>query len=296
MSKDKIILIGSAFGHGAQIYSTNQSPGYIQHYFQNQNPTIQWGDIVETLPLHETSDDHGRNYPAVIRHNTKLYQAVKKCCVQGDFPLVIGGDHSCGIGTWSAVTDFYDAEESFGLVWMDAHMDAHTLTTSPSKAYHGMPLSVLLGEGDSDLQTIGKPKRKVNPQHLVLIGIRSFEQGEQSLLERLGVKIYYMHDVKRMGMKAILSETLERISNGTKGFGVSVDLDGFDPLQAPGVGSPAPHGLDFDDTLKYLPLLLKHQSLKALEITEFNPTLDKNNQTAHLLVRLIETMATCRQS
>ena len=71
----------------------------------------------------------------------------------GDFPLIIGGDHSCAIGTWSGIARSLNetGQESIGLVWVDAHLDSHTFETSSSWAIHGMPLACLLGKGQKSL-------------------------------------------------------------------------------------------------------------------------------------------------
>jgi arginase family enzyme len=104
---------------------------------------------------------------------------------EGSFPLVIGGDHSCAIGTWAGVKRALGAEARLGLVWIDAHMDSHTFDSSPSKQIHGMPLACLFGVGDPRLTGIAGVGAKLLPQDVCLIGVRSFESEEASLLKRL---------------------------------------------------------------------------------------------------------------
>jgi arginase len=204
------------------------------------------------------------------------------------FPIIIGGDHSIAIGTWAALVQIYQAKEEFGLIWVDAHMDAHTYETSPSKAYHGMPLAALLGYGEKELTELGGFKPKINPKHLVLIGIRSFEIGEKLLLEKLGVRIIYMDEVKQKGFKDCFAEALRVVTNGTKGFGVSIDMDAFDPAYALGVGSPALGGLMPQEVLMALKQLKNHSALKALEIVEYNPILDIGGKTLQLVYEVVK--------
>ena len=71
------------------------------------------------------------------------------------FFTVIGGDHSCAAGTWAGAARGLASAGSLGLIWIDAHMDGHTPETTPSGAYHGMPLAALLGRGDPALTAIG---------------------------------------------------------------------------------------------------------------------------------------------
>ena len=80
----------------------------------------------------------------------------------GAFPLVIGGDHSLGLGSASGVGKCYD---DFGIIWLDAHGDINTGETSPSGNIHGMPLSALMGLGSEELVNVYSPGNKVLPQN-----------------------------------------------------------------------------------------------------------------------------------
>lgn len=290
----KKIIIGSAFGHGAKIYTTAFGPKYLRDTFKilnYLNHEFSWDYMVDIGEISERCDAAtGRNYEAVLLHNTKLCEQVQEVITSSahSLPIIIGGDHSCGIGTWSGLTSALNMEDKFGLIWMDAHMDAHTLQSSPSKSYHGMPLSILLGKGDSQLSQIGSARRKINPNNLVLIGIRSFEDGEKRLLEEENVRFFDMKEIKQHGMKNILKEAIKIANTNTQGFGISICLDSFDSSEAPGVGSPEPNGLFLAEVKPLLKETFSHSQLKALEIAEFNPYLDKNNKTAHIVLEILQ--------
>jgi len=200
---------------------------------------------------------------------------------------VIGGDHAVAVGTWAGVTHNLGAKEKFGLIWMDAHMDAHTMKTTPSQAYHGMPLVVLLGHGVSSLLNLLNKGPVLRPEHVCLIGIRSYEDGEAALLNRLGVRIYFMEEVNERGFEVVLQEALQIVKTGTEGFGLSIDLDGFDPQDAPGVGSPELHGLRAQEVLPALSLIQNDATFKALEIVEYNPNRDESGKTLLLMRDLL---------
>lgn len=225
----------------------------------------------------------------VFDHVSRLSDCVNHSARHSHFPVIIGGDHACAMGTWSGVTSALEAEEQFGLIWIDAHMDAHTPETSPSNAYHGMPLAHLLGAGNEDFYNIGSSKRKINPTNLCLIGIRSFEEEEQKLLETLGVRIFYMHEVNARGFKAVFADALKIAKTGIKGYGVSIDLDGFDPSVAPATGSLEAGGLFEKEVLPELRKIANDTQFKALEITEFNPTLTGKEKTLKLMENLLES-------
>ena len=163
-------------------------------------------------------------------------------------------------------------------------MDSHTFITSLSGALHGMPLACLLGYGDYQLTTILSVKPKIAPQHVCLVGVRSFETEEAQLLKQLGVRIIFMQEIRKRGLKNALKEALTIVTQGTAGFGLSIDLDSIDPLDAPGVGTPELNGLSGKELLDALKIFPQHRNLLGIEITELNPTLDKNQVTAKLAI------------
>jgi len=205
------------------------------------------------------------------------------CVKEKLFPLIVGGDHSLAIGTWSGIISTLKAEGKFGLIWLDAHMDSHTFKTTPSNAIHGMPLACLLGKPVGGLEDLMNKCPKLNPKHVVLIGARSYEEEEESFLKQAGVKIFYMDEIKKRGLKEIMKEALALVTHQTVGFGVSFDLDVYDSEVAPGVGSPEPDGLKAEETLAALEILRKSPSLLGIEVVEYNPSRDQDLKTLTLL-------------
>jgi arginase len=257
-------------------------PPLISEKFFKEHPSLA------TLTTHK----HAQNLPLVIYHCQELYKRIQDSLSSSIFPIVIGGDHSMGIGTWSGVVDYHQCHENFGLIWIDAHLDAHTLESSPSKAFHGMPIASLLGLGEKKLSQLGSPKTKISPKHLCFIGIRSYEDEEYSLIKKLGAHIITAEEVSHHGLKKCLSQALTIVKKAKGGFGVSLDLDFFDPTVAPGVGSPEYNGISKEEGLDALKNLVIQPKLKALEISEYNPKLDKNHQTAQLVFELLKVMLT----
>jgi len=221
--------------------------------------------------------------------NIELSTLTFRCVQQNKRFAVLGGDHSCAIGTWSGVAAAL-AEQSnskWGMIWIDAHMDSHTFETTPTGNVHGMSLAVLLGHGDKLLTHIAMPRPKLCPKHLVLIGIRSFETGEQKLLERLGVRIYDMHCIEKKGLKTVFTEALAYMKENNLKVGVSLDLDGIDPFDAPGVGVPEVNGISGRDLCQVLIQLRQEPQLMGVEVVEYNPYHDKNNKTEWLIKEIL---------
>ena len=192
------------------------------------------------------------------------------------FPIVLGGDHSLAMGSVSGV-----ARGRVGVIWVDAHADFNTPETSPSGNIHGMPLAVLSGLGDSRLTEVF---RAVDPKDLVLIGVRSVDPGEARLLKELGVRVYTMHEVDRLGIARIAEEALDHLSGLS--LHVSLDADVLDPTLAPGVGTPVPGGLTYREAHLFMEILALSGRVKSLDLVEVNPILDERNRTAEMMVGL----------
>lgn len=218
---------------------------------------------------------------------TRLAKQTSQAVAQQQLFTVVGGDHSCAIGTWSGVAAAVADKGSLGLIWIDAHMDAHTPETSESGNMHGMPVASLLGHGAPELTHIMTPHAKIKPEHICLIGIRSYEKGEAELLKRLGVRVFFMEEVAERGVENVLQEALTIAQRATAGYGISIDLDGIDPEDAPGTGSPEVNGIRVTELYRALGILKNDAKLLGAEIAEFNPHHDTNKKTQQVIRNLM---------
>lgn len=224
----------------------------------------------------------------VVALNQSLAELTYALVQQQQLFTVLGGDHSCALGTWSGVAAAkFDGQNAIGLIWIDAHMDSHTSETSLSGNIHGMPLAALLGYGDPALTQIQMKHPKLAPEFLSLIGVRSFEAPEAQLLQRLGVRVYDMQEVTARGLETVLTEAIWRAEQSPLGFGVSIDLDALDPNDAPGVGVPESDGLLAESLCHALVQLQGKKNLFGLEIVEYNPYLDRDYKTEQLIQKIL---------
>ncbi|WP_324779885.1 arginase [Thiobacillus sedimenti] len=284
-----IVVIGAASGAGAPDPATAEGPDALRRYRVFHDTPLQhveWDAILrvpreaEDTPLH-----------AVAALGARLAAAVEQALRDGHFPLVVGGDHSCAIGTWSGVHRMLATRGPLGLMWIDAHMDSHTFATTESGQIHGMPLAALLGHGDAALTSIEGAEAKLLPEHVCLIGVRSFEAGEAALLHRLGVRVFGMDEVRERGLATVFAEALAIVRRGTAGFGVSIDLDALDPAEEPGVGTPVPGGLSRAELAAALAGLRNDAAFVAMEIVEYNPRRDRRHLTADAAGALLDAIA-----
>ncbi len=193
--------------------------------------------------------------------------------------LFIGGDHSYAMGIWKGAM-LGLADNPMALLWVDAHMDAHTPATTPSGNLHGMPVAGLLGTKHTELEGIYGGGPHLDARFLALLGVRSYEPAEETLLKQNGVKWCPAVD-----FEAGASAFFELTAN--QSVGISIDLDGLDPREAPAVGSPVSNGLAVDDLCRLLHDIAMKKQCIGLELAEFSPPRDHEQKTEVAIARLI---------
>ncbi|MEO0479724.1 MAG: arginase [Planctomycetota bacterium] len=246
------------------------------------------GDLTVPAPESRNPGPTNAKYlPEIRTACDDLRVRVREAMDQGEVPLVLGGDHSIAIGTVSGVAEHLRAkEQKLGVLWVDAHADMNTPESSPSGNIHGMPLSTLLGIGEESLVGLGGFSPKIEPQHVALIGIRNLDSAEKEIVRKSGVNAYTMRDIDERGMSAIVREAIELVCDGTAGFHVSFDLDGMDPLDVPGVGTPVKGGINWRESNLLLEMAADSKKMVSLEITELNPILDDRNRSGRVAVEI----------
>lgn len=294
----KYKVIGAASGWGAQIRTCEDGPLFLKEsgcpvFLQKRGIEIVDWDMIYPRTMFRTQQVAlADSLDIIVDFNARLSDSVSHAMSEDFFPVVIGGDHVNAVGTWNGVAHHLTHANltPFGLIWIDAHMDAHTVDTTPSGAWHGMPLASLMGYGIPELVELKCKMPVLDPQHLCLIGIRSFEEGEAELLKRLQVKVYYIDEVKQRGLHTVIQEAIAYVNNGTKGFGLSLDIDAIDPSEAPGTGCFEPNGLSAQELLSHLPLIGQDERLKAFELVEFNPHRDRQQVTFDLCQEILASI------
>jgi len=296
-----IELIVAEIGEGAQLVECRMGPkalldAGLVHALAASGRAVQIGETIVDEDAQTRQGDLRRGaskMDAVHAFMPRLAEATLRASGTHHFPVVLGGDHSCAVGTWSGVAHAHRATGRIGLIWIDAHLDSHTPETSDSQAPHGMPLAALLGHGTQTLTDLFGWRGKLLPQHAVVVGARSYEAGEVALLERLGVRVFGMTEVAARGLDVCLQEAVAIVSKGTAGYGVSFDVDAIDPRDAPGVGSPAAQGIRAHAAVMGMRRFADDPRLLAFELVEYNPVRDDAaRRTAQLCLSLLSAVLT----
>lgn len=275
----------------------------------------QGNPLFGNYPVSEIEDaNHYLNKPIIHNYAKRIEgltfifdqisQAVKTTISEGNFPLILAGDHGSAGGTIAGIKATYP-DKRIGVVWVDAHGDLHTPYTTPSGNMHGMPLSTALSDDNlqvkrndipeetkilwEKLKNTGYPGAKVRPEDLIFIGVRDVEEEEVALMERLNIRNFTVGELKQKGAATIASEVNMLLSNCDLIY-VSFDVDSMDPEETShGTGTPVPNGLTVTDTKILLKELVKNPKLACFEIVEINPCLDeKKNEMAEVAFEILQ--------
>ncbi|MCP1121993.1 arginase [Bacillus sp. 3103sda1] len=244
------------------------------------------GDICIEREFQINENEKLKNLEQVVKVCNELASKVDTIIEKKSFPLVLGGDHSIAIGTLAGIAKHY---KNLGVIWYDAHGDLNTEETSPSGNIHGMSLAASLGHGHPSLVNLYGEYPKVKKENVVIIGARSLDDGEKEFIQKEGIKVFTMHEIDRMGMTAVMEETIAYLSH-TDGVHLSLDLDGLDPHDAPGVGTPVMGGLSYRESHLAMEMLAESGIITSAEFVEVNPILDERNKTAIAAVALMGSL------
>lgn len=290
-----ISLIGVPMYLGAGRRGVDMGPSAIR-YANIREKLTELGHTVEDLgsvPVPEPTATPSHEEPLkyldeVVCVANELAKRVENVVRAGSLPIILGGDHSISLGSGSGVAN---AVKSPGVIWFDAHADFNTSKTSPSGNIHGMILGALCGYGDpsvgdSALIEVAGGGPHFASRHVVIVGARDIDAGERELLKRSGAHVFTMADIDRHGMDHITREAIALASEGTAGIHVSFDLDGVDPKDAPGVGTPVAGGMTWREAHLAMELVANSGRLLSLDLVEVNPILDEHNRTADLAAQL----------
>lgn len=291
MRQKTVRIIGVPIDLGADRRGVDMGPSAIRYAglqarLQKQGWAVEdYGNIEVPVPeTREIRDKRLKYMPEIVEVNAKLAQAVNQALREGVIPLIIGGDHSLGIGSLAGLAQ---SGKKFGVIWFDTHGDYNSLDTTSSGNIHGMPLAVANGIGAEELVGVGGPGRKIDEITTVIIGARDIDEQERALLKKSQISVFTMSDIDRLGMMEVVRQGIEIAGKGTEGIHISFDLDVIDPSEAPGVGTPVPGGITYREAHLAMEMVSECACLLSMDVVEVNPILDIQNKTAELAVGLI---------
>lgn len=240
-----------------------------------------------SVPVRESLGHEKESHylPSISQICKDVCQAGREAVEKGRIPVFLGGDHSVAVGTITGAT----WKEPAGVIWIDAHGDFHNPKSSFSGNIHGMALSILLGDGPPELAEIGRSGAILEPEDVVMIGVRSLDEGERQKLRASGITVYTMREIDERGMGAVAKDALAKLSH-RKRLHVSLDIDVLDPQISPGAGTLVAGGLTYREAQLLMEIIADSEKLSSLDIVEINPIIDIHNKTAQTAVDLTASL------
>ena len=278
---------------GAQLGPSNLRDNQMVDLIKNSRyKTYDLGDL--TIPkvsvdAKYAGHDHMKYLDPVVEINTNLAEQVYSSLKSSNFPFVVGGDHSLGMGSIAGAAKHFD---ELAVIWIDAHGDINTHETSPSGNIHGMPLAASMDIGHSSLTNIYFEGQKVKPENVYILGARDLDSGEVQLAKDLDLNLYTMDIVRERGLEVVLDEIITKIkSSKIDGVHLSFDIDALDNSIVPGTGTPVPEGFDLEEGKFIFTKLLGAEFVNSMDFVELNPLLDdpdgKTTQTCLEMIKHI---------
>ncbi|HEX7385680.1 MAG TPA: arginase [Castellaniella sp.] len=235
-------------------------------------------------------DQGYRHLAQVVEWNRRIHAAVREQMQAGRLPMMLGGDHSLGVGSVGAVARYcHQRHQPLRVFWLDAHTDFNTVQLTPSGNIHGMPVACLCGFGPDELVCLGGAEPALVPDEMRMIGIRSVDAGEREFVYAQGLDVYDMRAIDEWGMRAVMEAALADLPVDAH-VHVSFDVDFLDPGYAPGVGTTVLGGPTWREAQLCMEMLADTGRVGSVDIVELNPALDVRNATARVAVELIESL------
>jgi len=285
--KKNIRIIGIPLDLGQDLRGVNMGPSAVRYAGLASRLRRMGYSVTDSgnidIPVRETLLETGKEdvLPAMIKASEKIYTAARNAVEKESLPIFLGGDHSIAVGSIGGITH----HNSCGVIWVDAHGDYNDPEISSSGNIHGMPLSILMGKGCTELVNIGRPGAKLKSENVVLIGVRDLDEKEREALRQSRITVYTMRDIDELGMCKVIKSAMEKLSSVDK-IHVSLDVDSIDPHVAPGVGTPVPGGLTYREAQLLMEVMADSKKISSMDIVEINPMLDRYNQTAQIAIDL----------
>jgi len=259
-------------------------------------------EVSNSLLFEPIQSPYAKRINGVLSMYERVSKAVSDSLKANFFPVILSGDHSNAGGTIAGIK-MAKPKSKLGVIWIDAHADLHTPYTTPSGNMHGMPLATAIAEDNEEskvhnldektaktweqLKTIGKIPQKVLPEDVVFISLRDYEKEEKHLIEKHGMKVISTSDVRRNGAENVSRKVLRYLSDCTDIY-VSFDVDSLDSAISKGTGTPVSNGLREREAEDLISKFMQNRKVCCFEITEVNPTLDKENLMAEIAFNILQ--------
>lgn len=306
MKPVKIIEIKSELGAGTRGASLGVDAikiaalDFRSDYFKRYN-TIEVKNE-NALLFEAQGSPFAKRIKGVYKIFDRLSNTVAETMKNNEFPIVLAGDHSTAAATISGIK-IANPKARLGVIWIDAHADLHSPYTTPSGNIHGMPVAICLGEDNLDkqinkldketteywekLKNIGGISPKIVARDIVYVCLRDYEKQEEHIIKKNKIKVVPTAEVRRMGTERVGRDILIYLDHCDIIY-ITFDVDSMDSSISKGTGTPVPGGINEREAGDLIIRLLQSEKICCFEMTEVNPTLDKENLMAENAFEILQ--------
>lgn len=290
MSHHTCILIGAPVDSGKQRRGCLMGPdayrtaGLIESLRDLGHDVVDAGNVQRPDRDLPAPDAKIHYWSETIAWTEALAEAAEAAMSKG-LPIFLGGDHSLAAGTVTGVARYAKAQNRPQFVlWLDAHSDYHTPSSTDTGNLHGTPVAYFTGRPGFD----GFPKvdTPVPQENVCILGLRSVDQAERDALMQSAISRHDMREIDESGIAKPLAAFLSRVAEANGLLHVSLDVDFLDPSVAPAVGTTVPGGATVREAHLVMEMLHDSGLMTSLDLVELNPFLDERGRTATLMVDL----------
>ena len=295
MTQKNIILIGAPVDCGKRRQGCLMGPdayrvaGIAEAITALGHAATDVGNLAPA-PVPETAHDNPALYK--LAENIGWCETLQKAAIEHapkGMPIFLGGDHALAMGTVSGMAAHAQSlGKPFFALWLDAHTDIHTLSSTDSGNIHGTPTGYYIGrEGFDMFPPVTAP---VPTENICMIGLRSVDPAEHAALADMNVDLVDMRRIDEGGIQAPLAAFLNKVAEADGILHVSLDVDFLDPSVAPAVGTTVPGGATDREAHLVMEMLSDCGRVGSLDLVELNPFLDDRGKTANLMVELTASL------
>ena len=194
--------------------------------------------------------------------------------------LTIGGDHMIAFDSIAYQLSMHESKR-VGVIWIDAHADINTKSTTNSFNKHGMVVSNLMKIDDSIYTH--HSFNALLPENIVYVGLRDVEPKEQELIDEFKIENCSSDQIHMSGVYHYLYHALKWTLKDCDHIHVSFDVDVMDPIIFPATGTPVDKGLDYNQVMEITRILKNDHRVKSMDMVEYDPTKDDDRYSCGLM-------------